>query len=426
MKTLVLFSLLFSVISLSVIGQDISITFAGAGEATQVDSVTAINLTTNDSVTLPGNETLILSFNTGIPSIAELSDKGMVFPNPFSGKATLSTIFQKSQTVYLKVQNLVGQIVAQNKSFVQPGENEFALSVQAAGVYMVSISTDQGTTGYKVICTGSNASENSIQYLGAGPVNYGHQNSYNNAFHLRPKSSKSGYILGFSIDDLILYLFRSGQYELRLVERPTISKKIEAMFVSCTDLDGKNYSTVKIGTQTWMAQNLAYLPSVSPSTLANGSETSPYYYVQGYEGTSTAAAKATDKYAAYGVLYNWEASKISCPAGWHLPTDPEWTTLTAYLGGLPVAGGKMKETGTAHWASSSIAASNSSGFTLPGGGYRYFTGGFGWLTQYAYFWTSTQEAAPSAYDRFMNYMHNGATREFTSKKHGYSVRCLRN
>jgi uncharacterized protein (TIGR02145 family) len=407
-------------LAVSVSGQNISITFTGAGEASQVDSVTAINLRTGESVTLPGNETLVLALNTGISSISGLISTGVVFPNPFSGKATFSTIVAKPQTVYLKLINPIGQLIAQTKAFVQPGKSEFAFSVKSAGIYTVSITTVDETTGYRVICTDASGSENRIQYIGALPGASG------NPLEPELKTTQSGYILGFLTDDLILYLFRSGQYQLRLVEKPTVSKKIEAMFVSCTDLDGKNYSTVKIDTQTWMAENLAYLPSVSPSATAYGSETSPYYYVQGYEGTSASIAKATAQYAAYGVLYNWEAAKIACPAGWHLPTDPEWATLTTYLGGLPLAGGKMKETGTAHWASASIAASNSSGLTVPGGGRRYFTGGVGYLTQYAYYWTSTQETASAAYDRFMNYLHNGATREFTSKKSGFSVRCVKN
>ena len=90
-------------LAVSVSGQNISITFTGAGEASQVDSVTAINLRTGESVTLPGNETLVLALNTGISSISGLISTGVVFPNPFSGKATFSTIVAKPQTVYLKL-----------------------------------------------------------------------------------------------------------------------------------------------------------------------------------------------------------------------------------------------------------------------------------------------------------------------------------
>jgi uncharacterized protein (TIGR02145 family) len=69
-------------------------------------------------------------------------------------------------------------------------------------------------------------------------------------------------------------------------------------------------------------------------------------------------------------LYNWHnvTTGKPCPTGWHVATDAEWTTLTTYLGGENVAGGKLKETGVVHWQSSNTEAINSSGFTaLPSG-----------------------------------------------------------
>jgi uncharacterized protein (TIGR02145 family) len=89
---------------------------------------------------------------------------------------------------------------------------------------------------------------------------------------------------------------------------------------------------VTIGNQTWIIDNLAYLPSVSPSS--ESSDKTPYYYLPGYEGSDVAAAKSTENYTLYGVLYNWEAAKKCCPEGWHLPTDEEWSTLASYINSL--------------------------------------------------------------------------------------------
>ncbi|MDD4178128.1 MAG: FISUMP domain-containing protein, partial [Bacteroidales bacterium] len=80
-----------------------------------------------------------------------------------------------------------------------------------------------------------------------------------------------------------------------------------------------------------MKENLAYLPNVSQPD--DGSQTSPFYYVYGYEGFSVPEAKTTPNYQTYGVLYNWPAALTACPQGWHLPSDNEWTILTDYLGG---------------------------------------------------------------------------------------------
>ncbi|MDK2949109.1 MAG: hypothetical protein PWQ56_274, partial [Patescibacteria group bacterium] len=102
--------------------------------------------------------------------------------------------------------------------------------------------------------------------------------------------------------------------------------------------DNNIYTTVQIGTQCWMAKNLAYLPSVVPS--ATGSESTPYYYVYDYQGTDVSAAKATTNYTTYGVLYNWPAAMNGqtgegvqgiCPSGWHLPSDAEQHTLDSFL-----------------------------------------------------------------------------------------------
>ena len=88
--------------------------------------------------------------------------------------------------------------------------------------------------------------------------------------------------------------------------------------------DGKVYKTVKIGTQVWMAENLAYLPTVS--SKIEWSETSPTYNVYGYQGTSISDAKTTDNFATYGGLYNWPAAVTACPDGWYLPSDEDWKT----------------------------------------------------------------------------------------------------
>lgn len=113
--------------------------------------------------------------------------------------------------------------------------------------------------------------------------------------------------------------------------------------------DGKSYRTVTIGEQTWMAENLAYLPAVYPGADAANSGTAKRYFVLFYEGTDVGEAKQTQEYADYGVLYNWFAANDTesksgasesavpsgvqgvCPEGWHLPSKAEWQQLEAYV-----------------------------------------------------------------------------------------------
>jgi uncharacterized protein (TIGR02145 family) len=187
--------------------------------------------------------------------------------------------------------------------------------------------------------------------------------------------------------------------------------------------DGNQYETVEIGGQCWMKENLAYLPSVSPST--SGSQTSLYYYVYGYQGTSITAAKATANYQTYGALYNWPAALTACPQGWHLPTDAEWTTLTTFLGGESVAGGKMKEAGTTHWNSPNTGATNESGFTGLPGGYRASSGVFSGIGDSGDWWSSTETSSAYAWRRNLFYDYANSSRYGIGKEYGFSVRCLR-
>ncbi|MCP4089278.1 MAG: hypothetical protein GY746_05755, partial [Gammaproteobacteria bacterium] len=201
--------------------------------------------------------------------------------------------------------------------------------------------------------------------------------------------------------------------------------------------DSKSYSTVQIGTQCWMAENLAYLPSVSPSS--GGSNTIPYYYVYDYQGTIVSAAKATSNYQTYGVLYNWpaaiagEASSNSvpsgvqgiCPDGWYLPSDAEWTLLTDYLGGSSIAGGKMKETGYSHWNSPNAGATNSSGFTARPGGKRNNAGVFSGIGGDTYSWSSTEITTDYAWSWLLAYDNSIVRHSYSNKRSGFSVRCLR-
>lgn len=172
--------------------------------------------------------------------------------------------------------------------------------------------------------------------------------------------------------------------------------------------DGKSYKWVKIGTQTWMAENLSYLPYITP--IGTYSQDYPSYYISDL--------------ATYGVYYNWSASRNACPSGWHLPNDSEWTTLYYYLGGA-VAGGKMKT--TIGWNSPNTGATNSSCFSgLPAGKVSY--GNVYDIGNWAMFWSSTQKAGIEG-KGWMLYATSSILSMFTYDYErdgpGYSIRCIK-
>jgi uncharacterized protein (TIGR02145 family) len=136
-------------------------------------------------------------------------------------------------------------------------------------------------------------------------------------------------------------------------------------------------------------------------------------------------------------LYNWYAvagihdtdpntpNKKLAPTGYHIPSDVEWTTLTNYLGGGSVAGGKMKATGTSLWFSPNTEATNSSGFTGLPGGYHDNGETFNNIGSGGNWWSSSEYNTSYAWARNLKSYYGYAYSGYTEKNYGFSVRCLR-
>jgi uncharacterized protein (TIGR02145 family) len=135
----------------------------------------------------------------------------------------------------------------------------------------------------------------------------------------------------------------------------------------------------------------------------------------------------------YGALYNWYSVNTGnlCPIGWHVPSNQEWNQLFSYLGGMGIAGGKMKETGTAHWKSPNTGASNESGFNaLPGGHLETISGPtFQGMLETGQWWSrSENDQYPTwSADRYYVEFDNVSVRTFVDNKwSNLSVRCVKN
>lgn len=187
------------------------------------------------------------------------------------------------------------------------------------------------------------------------------------------------------------------------------------------DRDGQAYNTVQIGTQCWMAENLNVGIMINGSNNQSDNGTIEKYC---YGNNATNCD-------VYGGLYQWdemmdylttEGVQGICLEGWHVPTDGEYTALTTHLGGESVAGGTMKETGTAHWASPNTGATNSSGFTALGSGWSSI-GSFSSLTTDVNFWTSSLSGMP--YRLSLDYTSATTFRSTIPGSYGFSVRCLK-
>ena len=193
--------------------------------------------------------------------------------------------------------------------------------------------------------------------------------------------------------------------------------------------------SVTIGTQIWSSTNLDVttyrdgtpIPQVTDPTQWANLTTGAWCYYNNDPANGT----------IYGKLYNWYAvagihdtdpstpNKILAPQGWHVPSDAEWFTLTDFLGGGQVAGGKMKSTGTSLWLSPNTAATNESGFSGLPGGYRFFDGSFGLIGNSGFWWSSSENDTASAWNRILNSNHGNVYSSIYNKENGFSVRCLR-
>jgi uncharacterized protein (TIGR02145 family) len=191
--------------------------------------------------------------------------------------------------------------------------------------------------------------------------------------------------------------------------------------------DGKEYKTVKIGTQTWMAENLNY--------EADGSK-----FYDNNPGNS----------AKYGRLYNWATAKIVCPSGWHLPSNEEWEILINFAGGSKVAGKKLKaKSEWREWITSANGKPKSAkvransgngtdeyGFSaLPSGSgaegseYSFINGTFGGVGLNCHWWSANdinEHDNRYAYSFGLHFQDRSIGWSGDLKSHLLSVRCLQN
>ena len=185
------------------------------------------------------------------------------------------------------------------------------------------------------------------------------------------------------------------------------------------------YPSVNICTNTWMSKNLDVV------TYRNGDS------IPKVENAAAWAALTTDAYcyynndsatyaATYGKLYNWYAvndPRGLAPEGWHVPTEFEWTSTANCLGGATVAGGILKELGTAHWPGNT-SGTDMTGFTALPGGNRSSVGTFAFVANYGYWWSTGELNAGSAWTRYI-INSDVLNRNNNSKRAGLSVRCVK-
>ena len=253
-------------------------------------------------------------------------------------------------------------------------------------------------------------------------------------------SDVDGYISAFEVGvpkiDLVAgytsYVVPDGTTMVRIMSAGACTNYIDLPAITTTTtttcFPPCSLADVTIGSQIWTACNLTV------TTYRNGDPIPQVTDPTQWELLTTGAWCYYDNDPAneciYGKLYNWYAvtdPRGLAPVGYHIPTKIEWQSLQTALGGPSVTGGPMKETGTVHWFSPNVGATNSSGFTALPGGIRYIggIGVFNYIKEYGEWWSTTDADPPGAWCMQLGYTTNGSFINVNYKRSGLSVRLIK-
>lgn len=420
MKNLLLFLLLI-VSTINIKAQDIQISFAGTGASSSVDSVKIENLTQGTSAKIKGTDVFYLSGSiTGIvPKPDGIKSNLRISPNPLTESSIIDFKATSSGPATIDLFDLSGKKVASLGNTLAAGNHSFKVGGLSLGVYVLRIHSQDYSYAGKLLSNGTKGSGIKITYQGS-----------NADPSPKLKNWEAVTTMPYNAGDQILFTGTSGMYSTVVASKPNQNSIITFNFMPCTDADSKNYRVVQIGNQVWMAENLKTTRYNDGSPIPNETDNSAWQHLS----TPAFAWLNNDSatyHKTYGVLYNGFAvgtGKLA-PKGWHVPSDDEWDTLVTYLGGPGVAGGKLKESGTAHWLSPNAGANNEVGFTALPGSEHEGAGmpGFGLIGRSAWWWSSTQNGNNNNSAGFI-----GVGSDYESifksnliKSMGFSVRCIK-
>ena len=194
-----------------------------------------------------------------------------------------------------------------------------------------------------------------------------------------------------------------------------VSKEVrrnpDIAYDSITDTrDSKVYKTVKIGSQTWMADNLDYSDSVETPSLV---------------GNSACFNNDAAKCKVAGRLYTWAVASEVCPSGWHLPDSTEWQTLITTVGEEHAAEVLKSQTGWKLHTDSHGSGTDAVGFFALPVGHTNENGVFGDEELYATFWTASDHGGNSGVFVYMWYMYDTVEFKNVDKKWRVPVRCVK-
>lgn len=417
----IIFTLILTLVipGVNLTAEDILITFTGTGGSTSITSVIVENLTKAEKKTLNGSDILRLTpVSTGIEDIPDNGFKRITFfPNPMKENSRMEFSLPAEGKVEITMVDISGKEILRDEKFLHKGRHSFRIEGAGRGIYIATVRSGGYLSSGRLISECMNGGEVKIRH---------EETSVLTEKGTTTKGSSGEVVMQYTPGDNFKFTAISGNYSTVLTTIPAVNAALTFDFISCTDGDGNNYPTLKIGSQIWMAENLkttkyndgAAIPYVVDNFSWMILETPSYSWFN----------HDVNNKNIYGGLYNWYTVNTGklCPAGWHVPSDTEWTTLINYLGGFSLAAGKMKERGNIHWTTENTDATNESGLTILPGAEREYDGVFlNNIGNSAYFWSNVAKGTYDAWHIAL-FTHGPVTTNQVIRMFGFSVRCLKN
>lgn len=345
-----------------------------------------------------------------------------------NGKVTFTV--SGNTSVGISIHDVGGRQLFMSKTMHGLGKHSIDVPLQPAGVFLCKVAIGHESYSFKTSTFGASSMQQGVVSGGTWAL---------------ARQGKAGAV----IDDVIAAT-SPGMLNYRCVignsDTSGVVIEMQPNAGDVTDADGNVYQSVRIGDQVWTVENLKTTKYNDGTPISHVPDPAAWYNL--YTTGSTTGAYCyydnnTANKAKYGALYNWHAVNTGklAPAGWHVPTDAEWTQLEEYL----IANGYNYDGSTSgkkigkslaaktDWSSCSmtgnvgndLTSNNSTGFSALPGGFRSFDGNFHTQSYHGFWWSATERTALHAYTRNLPYASNYLLIYLDYKKYGYSVRLVR-
>lgn len=399
------------------------------GAPTSLDSIRINNLSNGSTlliVDLPDNNPLYpVNLNTGALHVPDEIDwvRDQRFKQVTNQPGEFSVInWDKDYgNTEIIIYSLSGNVVFSERCTWLYGEQK-QIQLNRSGIYVAVVKTPSSIYSFKALGTVDKGNPTMQTELFRYPTLKSTKLDGNFSFSIGDSLEVFVFKQGYSANPVVVVVTNNESFVFDLLELPPT-------FIDLRD--NNEYTIVEIGDQTWMAENLAYLPIVNSAN--DKSYTSPKYYVYNFDGTDLNQAKETNAYTTYGVLYNWPAAKQACPSGWELPADNDWIQLERFIGveesELTGKSWRGKNEGkslkaTFGWDNNGFGTDDF-GFSAIAGGKFYSSSKFTEAGTNAYWWTSTEESKDNAWYRKLSAGMRNIYRDGLNVSTGISLRCIK-